>query len=191
MARMSRIARQNARRMCVCGHRQDEHKGVYHAGEGVGPFVSKPCTHVTLDVIDRDTQVETPCRCLEFDVAQATPTQRRSAKKSGSKFELDVKNLAQEHGLPARKISGSGNPDVIIGAEGDELLSIECHFAKDAKTYGHQLDKLKQAERLAKGRAGAPLPVYAYRLKLGPGEPTTAYALMELDVLFALIERAG
>ena len=128
------------------------------------------------------------CDCKEFSRRKATRTQKRSFKRGGSNFELDIKKMAEAHGLPARKISGAGNPDVIIGPEGDELVAIECHLGVDAKTYSHQEKKLAQAVRLARGRAGAPLAVYVYRLKQQRvGEQTTTYAFMEADTLFRLL----
>ncbi len=185
--RQTRIARLNAARICVCDHRNDMHKTV-SLGEKVTDFVWK-CTHVDVTFVDQTTEVETPCRCTEFVVAKHTKTQKRSFKKGGSKYELDVKRAAEAHGLQARKIAGAGNVDVVVGPEGDELLAIECHHAKDAKTYGHQKDKLQQAARLAKGRAGGPLPVYVYRHKLGHGEPTVSYAFMDMETLFKLVRR--
>jgi len=125
----------------------------------------RECRHIDYAIVDRETSVETPCYCKDFEVKKATVTQKRSWKTQGSKFELEVARL-----FGGRKISGAGNPDVVVGPEGEEILVLECHFAQDAKTYGIQLDKLLQAERHAFGRKGAPEAAYVYRLKLQAGE---------------------
>ena len=159
---------------CRCGHE----KALHHEGHCHSSVSGPPYAMVFA------------CDCTRYQPApRATRRVKRKDYKRGRGYENDT----AEAFPGGQRVGGVGKPDVVIydpnGTGGDELMCIECEETKTAHLSKGRVDKHAQAERLAKGRRGAPIPAYAFRRKLGPGVESPDWVLMKRENLVKLFER--
>ena len=130
-----------------------------------------------------------PCDCTRYRPAKgANVVAKRKDYKRGRGYEKDVAEA-----FDGVRLGGVAEIDVVVydpneGA-GAELLAIECEETKTAHLSKARVKKHEQAERLAKGRKGAPLPAYAFRRKLGSGIESEDWVLMKRRNLVKVLER--
>ena len=102
----------------------------------------------------------------------------RNTSKAGYGLEKETAELYE-----GTRIGRAGNPDVVVlGADGGELVAIECEHSKRAKPPAWMLEKLTQAARLA--------PSLLFRHKPGPGRATNAYVVRLAEDDAELVKRA-
>ena len=110
----------------------------------------------------------------------------RNTSKAGYGLEKETAELYE-----GTRIGRAGNPDVVVlGADGGELVAIECEHSKRAKPPAWMLEKLTQAARLARGRRGGSIPRLLFRHKPGPGRATNAYVVRLAEDDAELVKRA-
>ena len=130
-----------------------------------------------------------PCDCTRYRKAKgANVVAKRKDYKRGRGYEKDVAEV-----FGGVRLGGVGEVDVVVydpreGA-GAELLGIECEETKTAHLSKARKDKHAQAERMVKGRRGAPIPMYVFREKLGHGIGSEDWVLMKRRHVVAMLER--
>lgn len=159
--------------LCVCGHVRGLHMPLPH---DPGWFC-------------RDRDLGHRCDCARYKAAPRLTGKARLAhrnrRKSGRAFENEV---AEAYAVlwGAQRRGGVGEPDVeVYGPDAEPLMEIECEHAIRAGSKAQRDAKYTEAERLARGQRGAPLPGYAFRVK-GDGQ---SWICRKLEDDIALLRR--